>query len=285
MSYVLLDANAGRDLIRRGFIPGGLRDRLNELYIFGEIDSDSKVIAVAVFEDCYGDKVSVALKYIFVREDLRGKKHAARLFEYAQDAFFSIQIKKIIAESIVEKSISNGHKCFLLALGFLDEYTDMPVLRFRRGHFRGNKSELLYKNLDKAGLKFEVIDDYNDKRLRYFLAKNAESGIHISQEEYDPNLCAFSIRDGEIVAALCLKCIDGNSLISDKFYVFDDIENRDYILPFMIAYLSKRLAKYNDDIEYIYAVFEKKYRKDAVLATFGENADEYCKQRYMLIAD
>lgn len=282
MIYFLLDANAGRDLIRRGFIPRGYLEKLNELYIFGERDSQNKTIAVAVFGDCPDDKSAVRLMYIYVHEDFRGDHHAVNIFKYARDTFSSIGIEKIYCDTIVEKNKSKEQESFILSLGFSAIYTDIPVLRFKRGHFIGDKVDMLYKNLNRLRVKIDSIEDYNDKRLRQFLEENRVTGINISKEEYDPRLCAFGFKDDTIVAALVLKKIDVNGVISEKFYVSDELGNKDYILPFMLAYVSKKSESYYEEIMYIYAVFEKEYRKEAVLTTFGKGTIEYCKQRYRM---
>lgn len=282
MDIRLLEPANITGLIRKGWIPAYFRDKADELYIFGSYDEE-QLIGTAVFTDSLAKKFTVNLKHIYIHRDYRNQGYAAELFSQSEEKFISIGIREIDCECMVEKENVLLRHRLMHSLGFEPEYLDKRTLKFAKGHFVGQKSDLLFDNIKRSGISIETIENYSDRRLLAFWEEREKTGIYIAREEYDSRFCAFGVINGVIEAALCMKPLEGRNLVTEGYYASDLVKNKDQLLPFMLSYIVKNKSIENrQELEFdnVYVVFRKNYRVEAIENTFGKAADECYSQRY-----
>ena len=283
MDIRILEFNEVRNLITRGWIPTELRDDIENLYVFGAFE-DEEIVGAATFTDSYIKRFTVDFKYIYVHRDYRNRGLATELYASCENSFAEIGIKEIDCECVVATELGEARYNLLKAFGLAPMYLNRKAMRFKRGHFRGDKSDLLYKNMDKVGVKITSIDNYSDRRLLSFMEKKDETEIFLSKEEYDPRMCAFGLLHDNIEAALCMKTLDSKTLITEGYYTSDKIKQKDQLLPFMMAYLVKNNEKPEanfPEIENLYVICKKDYRAEAIESTYGEASEEFYAQKYV----
>ena len=271
---VVFDDTYLRQLKKRGWIPQDLEIGLEECCLFGGVDGEQQLRAIAIFSYTRLYRRDMRLEYVFVQEGWRRQGIGTELLQMAGAYLQPLGMRRMLCERYGAPEEMETLCAFLKKAGFSPKECEARMVAYSQGDFQGSALDRLRDANPQIWKHVVQIDDYHDRMLRRLLARHEATGFYIKEEDYEPKLCRFYVEDGEIRAAACMRFLPDGSLTTLKGYRSPDLKNKNCMTYLIAALIYGLKTELQPGVKIYVKVYRKKFY-ESVKALFGEGQEEY----------
>lgn len=267
-------------LIENGWIPEEL-DVVPDKYtaVFGAVDQQNNLLAVAVFSTLPQDGRELKLEYISVHKLYHRQGIGSKLLLFAVRKLKSLGGTKICCEWWGKEADIDTTPVFLQKVGFMPIMKPEHMVVYLQGQFQDSSLEKLRGKESDIRKSVVKIENYYDLRLKRLLSQYETTGFFIGEQDFHPDLCRFYIEKGVLRGAACLRFMKDGNLKTLKGYMSPEVKNP-YAMTFLVSILIYDLKGKVKPGTKIYLKLYRENFYESVINLFGEGHEQYLFQEF-----
>ena len=268
----------------RNFLPAlvnGLLD--NPATICLALLDDNEILGLAVYTYDSEKYNEIKLRYIYVREDKRGKGYAGTLLEMAEEYFKKAGILYVSSKVFTQTDQSARVLKFMRAKGFKPLSLNSKYLMYYKQDLKESVFNSKQKDMKALTNKVYAYNDLDSHKLQKFISVLSVKRKDLDIEEnMDLVYDRYFVHNGDIVAYMKINEIAPNRLLISKYYVDQSKpEVTGFAIPAMIASFMGVVDAFNEDDTIISMQLNSDSLYEAIKKIFGEAERDAYIQEYI----
>lgn len=276
---VLFGEEKQKRLKELGWIPKSLDAELSDCCIFGGVNEERKLQAIAIYTIFSVEQKTMRLEYVYVRKPLRSQGLGTEMLRLAEENLQEIGYRRVCCEIAGTEARMNQLHNYLKKVGFVEKGEKGHLLVCPQGHFQGSSLEKIHTANLSIMKNIVQLADYNDCRLKKLLSKKETTGFYIEKKDYRPELCRFYMEEGEIRGAACLRYRKDGSVVSMRGYLSPNLKYKN-AMTLLITELIADVGKILKPGTYLYIKIYRDNFYESALKFFGKAEEELQVQEY-----